>query len=147
MSLSQADYYIRKGIGKKLAHVIEEGKKLFLDGCKKNKLVSEKEAEEIFGWIEKSARYSFNESHSISYAIDGYKQAYCKAHFPKAFYVATLIWAKDLEEINKVISDAKNNGIDICIPDIRKKNEDFMLIDGKVCFGLSRIRGVGKSSI
>lgn len=60
MSLADADYYIRKGIGKKKANIIAEGEKIFLEGCKKLGKVSERDSIAIWDWIKSSARYQFN---------------------------------------------------------------------------------------
>jgi len=60
MSLSDADKYIRKGIGKKKPEIIAKVKKLFLAGCKKTGIVNKEEARDIFEWIKKGQRYIFN---------------------------------------------------------------------------------------
>lgn len=53
---------LRHGIGKKLPEVIASLKNQFIEGCIKVGKVNKEEAEEIFEWIEKSNRYSFNKS-------------------------------------------------------------------------------------
>lgn len=58
-TLQEADK-LRKAMGKKLASEMAKCKKIFIEGAKKVEIVSEKQAEEIFGWIEQSQRYSFN---------------------------------------------------------------------------------------
>lgn len=60
-NLKDADT-LRKIIGKKLASQMATMKSKFLEGCKSKNIVNESEAEQIFGWIEKSQRYSFNRS-------------------------------------------------------------------------------------
>ena len=65
-------------------------KKRFLTGVKRAGVISEENAEEIFGWIEKSNRYAFNKSHAVSYGMCSYWSAYCKAHFPLNFYCSYL---------------------------------------------------------
>ena len=82
--LQEADD-LRKAIGKKKADLMAVIKKRFIKGADKQSIVSKAVAEEIFGWIEKSSRYAFNKSHSISYAICAYWSAYCKAHYPVEF--------------------------------------------------------------
>lgn len=57
--LKEADV-LRKAIGKKKANLMAEVKAKFIDGCKKQGIVSDEIASKIFGQIEKSARYSFN---------------------------------------------------------------------------------------
>jgi DNA polymerase III alpha subunit len=60
-SLQESDE-LRKAIGKKLADKMAKVKKKFLEGSEKLNIVNKAEAEEIFGWIEKAQRYSFNKS-------------------------------------------------------------------------------------
>ena len=70
-NLQEADN-LRKAIGKKKPEEMAKLKKKFIKGSKKLKIVNNDEAEEIFGWIEKSQRYSFNKSHAVSYAMNAY---------------------------------------------------------------------------
>lgn len=58
-NLQQADT-LRKSIGKKLANLMAKVKTEFIEGCIKTEIVTKEQAEEIFSWIEKSQRYSFN---------------------------------------------------------------------------------------
>lgn len=57
-NLEEADE-LRKSIGKKDTALMSKLKQKFLDGCLNNK-INKEVAEEIFSWIEKSQRYSFN---------------------------------------------------------------------------------------
>lgn len=51
---------LRRAVGKKDAKLMAEIKIQFIEGCKNTGIVNDEEAEAIFGWIEKSQRYSFN---------------------------------------------------------------------------------------
>lgn len=146
--LQEADM-LRKAIGKKKPEEMAKIKTKFLAGTKKSKIVSEDQAIEIFNWIEKSQRYSFNKSHAVSYAINAYLSAYSKAHFPKIFFASYLRFAKDKvdpqQEIKELVRNAMEMDIDISIPDFRNLNEFFILKDKRIFFGLTDIKGVGKS--
>ena len=146
--LQEADM-LRKAIGKKKPEEMAKVKKKFIKGSKKLNIVTKEEAEEIFGWIEKSQRYSFNKSHAISYAINAYLSAYAKAHFPRVFFASYLRFAKDKidpqQEIKELTRNAAEMNIDVCIPDFRNLNEFFILKDKRIYFGLTDIKGVGKS--
>jgi len=148
--LQEADI-LRKAIGKKKADVMAQVKKSFLSKAKTNGVVTKEQAEEIFSWIEKSQRYSFNKSHSISYAINAYLSAYTKAHFTREFFASYLFYSKEKqkphEEINELVNNAKLMDIDVCPPDIRKMNKNFSIFEDVVYFGLSDIKGVGGSVI
>lgn len=144
--LQEADM-LRKAIGKKKPEEMAKIKKKFIKGCKKEKIVNENEAKEIFGWIEKSQRYSFNKSHAISYAINAYLSAYAKCHFPKIFFASYLRFAKDKidphQEIKELVRNALEMDIYVSNPDIRLQNELFTLKNKIIYFGLTDIKGVG----
>ena len=140
---------LRKAIGKKKPEEMNKIKKLFLEGCKHKNIVNEQDAEQIFGWIEKGQRYSFNSSHSVSYAMNAYLSAYAKAHFPKIFFASYLRFAKDKidpqDEIKALVQNANEMDIMVHTPDIRNLNELFILRNNKIYFGITDIKGVGKS--
>jgi len=77
--LKEADV-LRKAIGKKKADLMAKVRKDFIKGCARIGMVDEATADEIFGWIEKSSRYSFNKSHAVAYAMCSYWSAYHKMH-------------------------------------------------------------------
>jgi hypothetical protein len=51
---------LRKAIGKKLPEEMAKCKTMFIEGAAKAGILSEGQAAEVFGWIEKSQRYAFN---------------------------------------------------------------------------------------
>lgn len=147
-NLSEADM-LRKAIGKKNPEEMSKIKTLFMQKSKETGLVDEKQSEQIFSWIEKSQRYSFNKSHAISYAFNAYVSAYAKAHYPLEFFTAYLRFAKDkidpMKEINELVNNAIESNIKIYRPDFRKLNKEFELINNIIYFGLTNIKGVGES--
>lgn len=149
-TLQQADS-LRKAIGKKLPELMAKCRVEFLEGCKNTKILTDKEAEDLFDNIEKSNRYSFNKSHAVSYAIIGYQMAWFKAHFPLHFYCASLLMAenkmKPREQIKELILDSLYFRIPILPPDIRAKETKFHLESGSIRFGIGDIKDVGGSKI
>lgn len=147
-NLQEADM-LRKAIGKKKPEEMAKVKSKFLEGSEKLKIVSVEQAEEIFGWIEKSQRYSFNKSHAVSYAVNAYLSAFAKAHFPRIFFASYLRFAKDKidpkAEIKELIQNANAMDIEIRVPDIRHLNRLFILKDKIIYFGLTDIKGFGES--
>jgi DNA polymerase III subunit alpha len=146
--LQEADL-LRKAIGKKKPEEMAKIRSKFLDGAATKSFVTSDQAKEIFGWIEKSQRYSFNKSHAVSYAINAYLSAFAKAHFPRIFFASYLRYAKDKvdpqQEIKELVRNAIEMDIDICGPDLRHLNDLFILKQGKIYFGLTDIKGVGQS--
>ena len=147
-TLQEADK-LRKSMGKKLASEMAKCKKIFIEGAKKVEIVSEKQAEEIFSWIEQSQRYSFNKSHSCCYGLTGYDTAYLKSHFPVQFYCSWLYYAKDkLDsqlEIMDLVEDARKFNIDVLAPDAFKLNKNFATDGLNIWFGITDIKGIGES--
>jgi DNA polymerase III subunit alpha len=146
--LKEADM-LRKAIGKKKPEEMAKVKTKFLSGAKDIGTISDDEAEQIFSWIEKSQRYSFNKSHSISYAMNAYLSAYAKAHFPRIFFASYLRFARDKidpqAEIKALIQNANEMDIDVRPPDIRLLNEFFKIHNNIIYFGLTDVKNVGKS--
>lgn len=74
-TMQEADE-LRKAIGKKKPELMAKIKTKFIEGCNKTKIVTEEEAKQIFDWIEKSQRYSFNKCltpDTIVETLNGYK--------------------------------------------------------------------------
>lgn len=86
-------------------------------------------------------------SHSVSYAINGYWSAYCKAHFPIQFFTSWLKNAhykqKPKKEICELINEARLLDIKVLPPDLTNLQAKFHT-DGKVItFGITDIKGLG----
>lgn len=144
-NLEEADE-LRKAIGKKKADLMAKVKKKFIAGAKKVKIVDKQTAEEIFSWIEKSARYAFNKSHSISYAVCSYWSAYQKAHNPEEFFLSYLYYANEKQdphqEIYELISEAKLFEIEARTPSLANFDTKFNVKKHKVYFGIKDIKSL-----
>lgn len=140
---------LRKAVGKKNQEKILEIGREFVDGCLHNN-VDKELSDKLFDLIKKSGRYAFNLSHSMTYAYLAYKTAYIKCHAPLQFLAVYLSYAKfkldKWEEIFKLISEAKVFGLEVIGPDFNSKNEEFMIVDGKIQYGLSSIKYVSSKS-
>lgn len=149
-SLQEADV-LRKAIGKKLPEEMAKCKKMFLDGASKAGILTTQQAEEVFGWIQESQRYSFNHSHAMCYGLTGYECAYIKAHFPLAFFTSWLDQAKNKQdpqqEIFELVNDAKLFDIYVEPPDIRSLEVGFHTDRKVIKFGIGNIKGVGDAQI
>jgi DNA polymerase-3 subunit alpha len=151
-TLDEADT-LRKAIGKKNTELMAKVKTQFLEGAKRVGVLSDEEAAQIFEWIEKSQRYSFNASHSYAYAINAYYSAICKKRNRNKFYEEYLNQAqheqKSQEEIRELVNDAKLYNIEILPPRLDNFYRDFtMATDGSyfgdnIYFGVGHIKDVG----
>ncbi|HEX9983304.1 MAG TPA: DNA polymerase III subunit alpha [Thermoanaerobaculia bacterium] len=145
-SLGQADL-LRKAMGKKDAAVMAAERGKFVDGAVANGY-DKKKANEIFDYIEPFARYGFNKSHSVAYALVAYQTAWLKVHHPRHFMAALMSSEMDrTDAVVKFIGEAKQMGIEVMPPDINESNFLFTVVGPNIRFGLGAVKGVGESAI
>lgn len=141
-SAADADIF-RKAMSKKQELIMASLKEEFFDGAIKNGY-SEKHTMEIFEYIEKFALYGFNHSHSISYALISYWMMYFKIYFPIEFYsVALSTLEGSHEKIFSYCTEIIEQGISIMPPDINLSKRNFIILNQKIYFGFSSIKGIG----
>lgn len=149
-SLAESELF-RKSIGKKSSSLMAEMKKLFFTKAREVNLMDEAQLEELFGWMEKSVRFQFNASHSISYAMLSYITAYTKCHFPLEFFTSYLTFAKEKPEpkteIQRLVNNAKDMNIEVKPPCLEKMNKDFKIHEGSIIFGLQDVKGIGSTTV
>ncbi|MDH3215614.1 MAG: DNA polymerase III subunit alpha [Candidatus Krumholzibacteria bacterium] len=145
-SMGEADL-LRKAMGKKDKAVMAKQRAKFIAGTRANG-ISKAKAEKIFDLMEKFARYGFNKSHSVAYAVISVATAYLKANYPAEFFAASLSSEMDdSDRIITLIEDARNMGIDLVMPDINRCDADFKVEDNKILFGLAAVKNVGEGAI
>lgn len=144
-SLPEADT-LRKAIGKKIKSLLEEQEEKLIAGLIKNG-IDKKTAKAIWELFPPFARYGFNKSHAVCYAIIGYRTAYLKAHYPEEFMAALLnAEVADIDRIALLVGEAKQKGIEILPPDINKSSINFTPEGKKIRFGLLAIKNVGQAA-
>src|SRR5262249_44232028 len=142
-------YACIKAISKKKQDVIDERRTEFLKGAQERG-VSADTAQRIFDLILQFAGYGFNKSHSTAYALIGYQTAYLKAHYTPEFMAALL--SSEIEDGNKRdnmvdhIGDARRLGVEVLPPDVQAGDVEFTVQDGKILFGLTAIKGLGRGA-
>jgi DNA polymerase-3 subunit alpha len=145
-SLGQADL-LRKAMGKKDKAVMEKERAGFVEGAVKSGY-DKRKASEIFDYIEPFARYGFNKSHSVAYALVAYHTAWLKAHYPRHFMAALLSSEMDkTDSVVKFITEAAAMGIKLLPPDINESNLSFTVVGDNIRFGLGAVKGVGEGAI
>jgi len=148
IELSSA-YACIKAISKKKQETIDERRAEFLRGAVERG-VSEATAREVFDLITYFGGYGFNKSHSAAYALVSYQTAYLKAHYPAEFMAALL--SSEIEDSNKRdimvdhIADARRLGCAVLAPDVNAGDVEFSVVEGKIVFGLTAIKGVGRGA-
>jgi DNA polymerase-3 subunit alpha len=141
-SLAEADL-LRKAIGKKKREImVAEGEK-FIRRSEEHG-TPKKKAQQLWALIEPFARYGFNKSHAVAYALVAYKTAYLKAHYPIDFLAAALsAEIGSTDGIVKVVGDCTEMGIPVLPPDINESRKNFAAVGSAIRFGLAAVKGVG----
>jgi DNA polymerase III subunit alpha len=148
IELSSA-YACIKAISKKKEEIINARRLDFLKGAQERG-VNKDIAEDIFAKIVYFGGYGFNRSHSCAYAYVTYQTAYLKTHYTPEFMAALL--SSEIDDGNKRevmvdhIADARKLGVEVLPPDVNLSDSEFAVHDGKIVFGLTAIKGVGRSS-
>ncbi|NBB91625.1 MAG: DNA polymerase III subunit alpha [Gammaproteobacteria bacterium] len=145
-SLGGADL-LRRAMGKKKVEEMERQREIFVTGAADNGIEAS-QAESIFNLMETFARYGFNKSHSVAYALVAYHTAWLKAHYPAEFMAAVL--SADLDKTDKIanlIEDCRLMGLEILPPDVNRSAYRFEVEDGAIRYGLGALKGVGRSAI
>lgn len=76
--------------------------------------------EETWQVVEDASRYSFNASHSLSYAYDSLYGAYLKSHYPLEYYTTTFnLYDGDIDRTVKLTDELKYFGIELKQPRFR----------------------------
>lgn len=150
-TLAQADN-VRRIMGKKKIEKINEEEKNFIygneniKGCIKNG-IDQNTAKIIWDKMKDFAKYAFNKSHAASYAKIAYQTMYLKYHYKETFFASTINSFPNYESLqNAVINVKANTNIEIAKPDINISEMHFVAKDKKIYFGLSGIKGFGKSA-
>lgn len=145
IELSSA-YACIKAISKKKQDVIDERRAEFLKGAQERG-ASVGLASEIFELITHFGGYGFNKSHSTAYGHLAYQTAYLKAHFPAEFMAALLSSEiGDTDKIAEYLENTRQRGLEVCPPNINQSETEFTVREGKVVFGLSAMRGLGRKA-
>jgi DNA polymerase-3 subunit alpha len=142
-------YACIKAISKKKHDLIDQRRAEFLSGCQERGL-DETTARGIFEKITFFAGYGFNKAHTAAYAQVGYQTAYLKAHYIPEFMAALL--SSEIEDGNKRdimvehINDARRLGVEVLPPEVNQGDVEFTVIEGKIVFGLTAIKGLGRGA-
>ena len=141
---------LRRIVGKKKVEEVKKWQEKIKEKIKENNLAPEI-GDILWRILENSANYSFNKSHSMSYAALAACTVYLKFKHPKEFFLALLEMTKHepapLEEISKIQKELRHFGITLLGPHILKSDTDFSIQGNDIRFGLSSIKGISEKTM
>lgn len=146
MTLQEGDD-LRKAMGKKKADVMAKLKPKFIDGGVNNGFSLEAMTL-LWDTLEPFAKYAFNKSHSVAYALNSYQSAYLKTHYPVEFMAALI--EQNIEKRDKTLvylQEAKRMGLKVVPPNINTSSVKVApaigdSTDTLISFGLGAIKSV-----
>lgn len=148
MDLSTGYQLVKLGQKKKMKELGEYRAEFVTLASKKD--CDEETANKIFDMVVRSAEYSFNYSHAVSYAFITYASAYLKVHYPLEFARALLTntYARNKDkEYDMVLEDCRRQGIQFLPADFVKSNWEFSVENGKIRIGLCAVKGFGEKAV
>ena len=163
-SFARADN-VRRAMSKKKADVMAEERNYFINGkiaedgsieipgCIRNG-IDKSAAEKIFDDMESFAQYAFNKSHATAYSMITYQTAWLKCYYPSEFMAALMTSEQDkhdhlalfIKEARKMNATNSTKRIKVFPPNVKRSEANFTSNkEGNIYYGLSAIKGVGKT--
>lgn len=141
-SLSEADV-LRRAMSKKKEEILLKEKDKFVNNCVVRN-VSKEIANKVYELILKFASFGFNRSHSVAYSMVAYKMAYLKAHY-RIFFIKNILnnFISSEDKKKQYVYEARQNNIDVVVPDINNSLTRFEIINNKLIYPLTGIKGIG----
>lgn len=146
---------VRRAMSKKKTDVMEKERKNFVYGNPEegvpgciNRGIDESIANKIFDEMTDFAKYAFNKSHAACYAFVAYQTAFLKYYYPVEFMAALMTsFIENAGKVTEYIYVCRQMGIEILPPDINSGVAEFSVRDGKMVYGLSAIKNIGRNVI
>ena len=142
---AEADH-LRKAMGKKDKDKMAEMRDKWVQGCKTNVGMDERNAGDLFDKIEAFAGYGFNRSHAVEYSIISYWTMWVRVNYP-AEYFAACMSIVDEEKLPGLVKDARECGIEVLPPDINLSSHRFTIPDDKhILAPFSSVKGISENT-
>lgn len=150
--IAYADKHIRKN--KNIKDDVDLMGKFIYDAQSNG--ISRADAELVWSEIMDSVAggYSFNKSHSASYAAISFQTAWLKLHYPAHFYASLMTSEGDNQDaIANYIAECKQRNIQVIPPNINNSGDNFVVInsnsstDSIIAYRITTIKHVGTAAI
>lgn len=146
---------VRRAMSKKKAAVMEKERKNFIYGNEEenvpgcvSKGIAPEIANQIFDEMTDFAKYAFNKSHAAGYAVVAYQTAWLKFYYPAEYMAANMSSVMDkTSKIAEYIFSCRKMGIEVVSPNVNEGEGGFSVSDGRIRYGLSAIKSVGRPVI
>ncbi|MDD6571862.1 MAG: DNA polymerase III subunit alpha [Thermoflexaceae bacterium] len=146
---------VRRAMSKKKGSVMEKERKNFIYGNQEENVpgcvangIPEAIANKIYDDMIDFAKYAFNKSHAACYAVVAYQTAFLKTHYPVEFMAALMTSVMgNPGKITEYVLICRQMNIEILPPDVNEGEWDFSVSDGRIRYGMSAIKSIGRPII
>lgn len=133
---------VRKILGKKKVEKVLAAGQEFI-----SRATMERDAAEfLWNQMAEFAKYTFNKSHSFSYAMLAYWTAWLKFHFPVEF-LASALSTVDKVRIPEFVKETRRMGYLVLPPDVNRSGTGFRADELAVRYGLDSVKGIGPAAV
>lgn len=141
---------LRRIVGKKKTELMPEWKEKVYTKARENGL-STTLGDKYWKILDDSKDYSFNKSHSVSYATLATWTLYLKFKYPLQFFIALLNMAqhepKPHAEVSKIAKELHYFNIKLLPPDLMISDMDFKAEGQDIRYGLALVKGVSAKTM
>lgn len=150
-SLSESDLLRRAMSHFDPGKQMQELKDKFIRGAFDRNKVPVPVSERVWDLMAAFAGYGFPKAHAASYAVVGWRAAWCKVHFPDLFMAAVLANWGGYYSQRTYLNEARRLGLTVRPPNTNHSQHEFSvaIIDGKpvLFMGLGQVRDLTRATI
>lgn len=141
---------LRRIVGKKKVSEMPAWEQKIKDKIKENGL-DPKIGDVLWKVLKDSANYSFNFSHSVSYASLAVITTILKVNYTSDFFTSCLNMSKNeqdpFDHINRIVMELQKFGINLMRPDLKLSDMGFKREGGNIRYGLQSIKTISDKSL
>lgn len=146
---------LRSAMSKKKLAVMEKERKNFIYGNEEEGIpgcihngIEEAVAKKIYDDMIDFAKYAFNKSHAVAYAVVSYQTAWLKYYYPVEFMAALLTSVIDnASKVSEYILTCRQMGIAILPPDVNESEGVFSVSGSAIRYGMNAVKSVGRNVV
>ncbi len=139
-SLVEAEQF-RINVSKKFKEKIDAAQPAWMEraGAK----IGVENAESLWKFMKAWARYGFNKSHAVCYAVIAYACAYLKHHFPLEWWCSVLTHTPKEKIANELWRHCRNI---VSLPDVQRSKGGWVIEGDSVRAPISLLHGIGEKA-
>lgn len=134
---------LRNAMSKKKMDIMEREKPVFLSALVRRG-IAESAARALFDDLVEFAKYAFNKTHAVGYAILAYRTAYLKTFYPLEFMASLLTGVMNDRTLSvRYLNECRRMGIRLLPPCVNHSLPEFSIEGDSIRWSLAGVKNVG----